>query len=94
MSGSQLFRQTVLPSWIACAPMLFVLAVFAAVPVLDLGNHWIKLLTHGPAAALVGAVGTWFWAFNDGERTGLRHKFQSVRLGGRNELAATRAPAA
>jgi hypothetical protein len=74
--------------------MLLVLLALAAVPALRSSNPWATLLPHGPVAALIGALGTWFLALNDRERSGLRRKFDSLRAGPRNQSAVTRASAA
>ncbi len=86
-SGWQLFRQTVLPSWLGCLPLFLVLVALAAVPALHGTNPWVTLLTQGPVAVLVGAVGTWFWALDDAERRGLGRNLDRA-LAGRRKRAA------
>lgn len=94
LSGWGLLRQTVLPSWFACVPMLLVLLVLAAVPGLRPANHWVTLFTHGPIAALVGIIGAWVWAFNDRERNGLRQKGNGLLTSVWKQKAAVRGSAA
>ncbi len=93
LSGWGLFRQTVLPSWLACVPMLLPLAL-GLVPGLRATNHWITLLTHGPAVALIAVLGAWTWALREPERGELRLKWNRLRLGAWKYLAAARGSAA
>ena len=78
LSGRRLFQDTVLPSWLACVPMLLLLLGLAAVPGLRPANHWVTLFTHGPAAALAAALGAWAWALTNQDRIGLRRKWNGA----------------
>lgn len=75
LSGWQLFKRTVLPSGVACVPMLAVLVGFRFVVLAPGGSVIGAMFVEATLAGLVALVGAWHVALNDGERGTLARKF-------------------
>jgi hypothetical protein len=51
MTRWQLFKKTILPTWLVCAPVLALLVALRWLPSLRFENTWATLFTHGPVVA-------------------------------------------
>lgn len=74
MTRWQLFKHTVLPAWMACAPVLVILFVMHWSPSLRFENAWATLFTHGPAIGLLAMVLIVRFALTAGEREALMRR--------------------
>jgi len=84
LSGWSLFRKTVLPSWLACVPMLLMLAALKFVTLAPGGNDTFAMFIEGCLAAAAGALGMWHWALTSDDRDALTRKFAG-RFAGRQK---------
>jgi O-antigen/teichoic acid export membrane protein len=83
LGGWQLFRQTVLPSWIASLPMGAVLYGLSWVKLSPGGDPRWETFLEGGLAGVVGAVGLWRLALSTQERAALLRKLPArFRKGG------------
>ena len=74
MAEGSLFKLTVLPSWLACAPMLIALVALKFVELAPSGWPLTAMFTEATLAGLIGMTGAWFTALNKSERSVLRAK--------------------
>ena len=75
ISGSQLFKRTVRPSFRACAPMLIVLIAFRFVVLAPGGSVIGAMFVEATLAGVVALLGVWRAALNADERVALNRKF-------------------
>lgn len=75
LSGWQLFKRTVLPSWAACLPMLALLGAFKFVVLAPGGSPVGAMFVEATLAGLAALIGVWRAALNDVERDVLTRKF-------------------
>lgn len=71
----QLFRETVLPSWIACIPSALILGAPLFFPALQVENTWLRILLMGSAGGLTSLLCVWCWSLTASERQVLRSRF-------------------
>lgn len=79
MTRWQLFQRTVLPAWLACAPVLVLLAILRWTPALRFENAWATILTHGPAAGLFAILLIFRFALTEGQRAAVMRRFTPRR---------------
>ncbi len=77
LSRWQLFRQTVLPAWLGCLPMILAIGIVRAQPFWPSGAHPALVLLEGGFLGLVGIAGLWRTALNPAERERFGSKFRS-----------------
>jgi O-antigen/teichoic acid export membrane protein len=75
LKGWPLFRQSVVPSWLGCLPMLAVLAALKLVVLSPGGSTMAAMFIEGTLAGLVGGVGLWRMALQPAEQEELTRKF-------------------
>ena len=75
LGGWELFRRTVIPSWIACVPMLLLLAGLKFVVIFPGGSIMGAMFVEAILAGVVALVGLWRLALQPSEREGLAKKF-------------------
>lgn len=73
----QLFRETVLPSWIACVPSALLLGTPLLFPVMQIENAWLRILLMGGAGGLTSLFCVWCWSLTAAERHALRSRLPS-----------------
>lgn len=78
MSGWQLFKRTLLPSWAGCLPMAVVLIALRFVVLGPGGSVFSAMFLEATLAGFVAIAGIWRMALDEGERETLTQK-----LGGR-----------
>ena len=74
LRGWPLFRQTVIPSWLGCLPMLAVLVGLKWVVLAPRGSGTIAMFTEGTIAGVIGGAGLWKVSLRANERDELRRK--------------------
>lgn len=77
LSGWRLFKVTVLPSWIACLPMLILLVAFRFVVLSPGGSVISAMFLEATVAGLVGLVGIWRTGLSDAERLMITQKLRT-----------------
>lgn len=75
LSGSELFRVTTLPAWIACLPMAAVLAALKFVALAPGGDPRAAMFIEGAIAGALGAFCLWRFALPYSERASVARKF-------------------
>lgn len=75
-----LFRHAVLPSWIACAPMLIALLAFKFTMPDGLASPIVKMFAESAAAGLLGLAGIWWFGLSTSERSLFTQKFPRLRI--------------
>lgn len=73
----QLFRETVLPAWIACIPCALVLTAPLLFPALEIENIWLRILLMGSAGGLTSILCLWSGTLTAAERRTLRSRLPS-----------------
>jgi hypothetical protein len=73
----QLFREAVLPAWIACLPSALVLGAPLLFPDLKIDNAWLRILLMGSAGGLTALLCLWHWSLTASERQTLRSRIPS-----------------
>ena len=79
MSPWQLLRQTSLPVWAACSPVLALLVAVRCVPQLQFQSTWLTVLSHGSVAGLLSVLCIGRFALTADERRVFAHKFSLRR---------------
>ena len=70
----RLFREAVLPAWIACVPSALVLGAPLLFPNLQIENVWMRILLMGSAGGLTSLLCVWCWSLTASERQMLRSR--------------------
>ena len=73
----QLFCETVLPTWVACAPSALLLGAPLLFPALQIENVWLRILLMGGAGGMTSLVCLWCRSLSAAERRTLRARFSS-----------------
>ena len=73
----QLFRETVLPAWIACVPSALVLGTPLLFPDLQIENIWARIFLMGSAGGLTSVLCLWSGTLTASERQSLRSRLPS-----------------
>jgi O-antigen/teichoic acid export membrane protein len=81
LSGWRLFQRTVQPPLLACVPMLMVLGLGKLVVLAPGGSPLLAMFIEATLAGVVGLIGVWRMALNDGERAALTGKLARVLPG-------------
>jgi O-antigen/teichoic acid export membrane protein len=68
LSRWQLFRRTILPTWLASIPMILLAVALRSQPWWPSGSNLFLLVAEGSAIALVGFISLWFLALTHQER--------------------------
>ena len=87
LRGWPLFRQTVIPSWLGCIPMLAVLVGLKWVVLAPNGSATIAMFIEGTIAGIVGGVGLWKVSLRANERDELERKLGRFLPGKRRASA-------
>lgn len=77
LGGGQLFRRAVLPSWLACAPMLALLVALKFVVLAPGGSVIGAMFLEASLAGAIALAGAWNAALTPAERHNLSLKFNS-----------------
>ena len=67
-----LFRETVLPAWIACVPSALILGAPLLFPNLQIDNTWLRIFLMGSAGGLTSLLCLWSMTLTSTERQTLR----------------------
>jgi O-antigen/teichoic acid export membrane protein len=81
----QLVRAVLIPAWVACWPLLGLIAVIHAMPKFAASDSWPMFLLEGSIAAAVAAIGLWKLALDDAERAKFSEYF--LRRFGKKSVA-------
>lgn len=73
----QLFRETVLPSWIVCIPSALILGAPLLFPNLQIESIWLRILLMGGAGGLTSLLCVRCWSLTASERQMLRSRLSS-----------------
>jgi hypothetical protein len=81
----QLARAVLFPAWLACWPLIGLIALIQLLPKLSSANSFGLFLIEGTIAAIVAALGMWKLALGDDERAKITAFF--LRRFGRRSAA-------
>ena len=79
MTRWQLIKKTILPVWIACAPVFALLLASLWIPHLRFENSLVTVLTHGPVVGALAVFSLWCFVLSDSERATLSRKIPLLR---------------
>ena len=74
----QLFREAVLPAWIACLPSVLVLGAPLLFPDLQITNTWLDIILTGGTGGLTSLLCLWAGTLTAAERRTIRSRLPSV----------------
>ncbi|MGI8966773.1 MAG: lipopolysaccharide biosynthesis protein, partial [Limisphaerales bacterium] len=78
ISGWQLARIVLFPTWLGCLPLLAVATICHFTPWLDYRTNALLLMGESTAALLAGAFGLWYYALTAKERETLTVKIENL----------------
>jgi len=79
LSSGQLFKKTVMPSILACLPVVALLLVPVLMPSLKFAQPWATVLVHGPIAGGLAVLLLWVCAVPKDQRTAIQRRLPILR---------------